>query len=135
MYIIQQKGNEDTQTYQEEFITLIYHQILVNNLQGNARQLEGRIYFQILELKGLKERKEGLCYWWGIQHCSAWITILSLRADKRIAEIDLSNVYNYIFEKKNCHADKPSYHNEIFISLFKDLNGAVCLLGRVKIDW
>ena len=62
MYIIQQKGNEDTQTYQEEFITLIYHQILVNNLQGNARQLEGRIYFQILELKGLKERKEGLCY-------------------------------------------------------------------------
>ena len=40
-----------------------------------------------------------------------------------------------IFEKKNCHTDKPSYHNEIFISLFKDLNGVVRLLGRVKIDW
>ena len=69
-----------------------------------------------------------------------WITILSLRADNRIAEIDLSNVYFFcfkkkIFEKKNCHTDKPSYHNEIFISLFKDLNGAVCLLDRVKIDW
>ena len=32
--MIQQTGNENTQTYQEEVVTLIYHQILVTNLQG-----------------------------------------------------------------------------------------------------
>ena len=32
---------------------------------------------------------------------SAWIKILSLRADNRISEIDLSNVYNFFFLKEN----------------------------------
>ena len=41
-YIIQQTGNENIQTYQLEAI-LIYHQVLITNLQGNVQQLGGRI--------------------------------------------------------------------------------------------
>ena len=51
-YIIQQIGNENAQTNQVEVI-LIYHQILVTNLQGNVLQLEGRINNQILGVKEL----------------------------------------------------------------------------------
>ena len=34
-HIIQQTGNENTQTYQVEVVTLIYH-ILITNLKGNV---------------------------------------------------------------------------------------------------
>ena len=34
-------------------VTLIYHQILLTNLQGNVLKLEGRINNQILGVKGL----------------------------------------------------------------------------------
>ena len=34
--IIQQKGNENTQTYQGEVVILILHQILVTNFQRNV---------------------------------------------------------------------------------------------------
>ena len=34
-------------------VTLIYHQILITNLQGNVLKLEGRINNQILGVKGL----------------------------------------------------------------------------------
>ena len=43
-------GNENTKTYQ---VVIIYHQILITNLQGNMSQLEGRINNQILGVKGL----------------------------------------------------------------------------------
>ena len=33
-------------------VILIYHQILLNNLQGNELKLEGRIDPQILRIKG-----------------------------------------------------------------------------------
>ena len=33
---IQELGIENTQTYQEEIVILIKHQILVTNLQGNV---------------------------------------------------------------------------------------------------
>ena len=36
IHVIQQIGNENTQTYQVEVIILIQHQILVTNLQGNV---------------------------------------------------------------------------------------------------
>ena len=46
-YIIQQTGNENTQTYQEDVIIMNYkHQILIIILQGNVYQLEGRILKQ-----------------------------------------------------------------------------------------
>ena len=35
-YIIQQTGSENTQTHQVQVITLIAHQILAKNLQGNV---------------------------------------------------------------------------------------------------
>ena len=38
---------------QLEEVILIYHQILLNNLQGNELKLEGRIDPQILRIKGL----------------------------------------------------------------------------------
>ena len=34
-------------------VTLIYHQILTTNLQGNVLKLEGRINNEILGVKGL----------------------------------------------------------------------------------
>ena len=37
---------------QLEEVILIYHQILLNNLQGNELKLEGRIDPQILRIKG-----------------------------------------------------------------------------------
>ena len=42
-------GNENTKIYQ---VVIIYHQILITNLQGNMSQLEGRINNQILGVKG-----------------------------------------------------------------------------------
>ena len=42
-YIIQQAGNENTLTYQVEFVVLISLQILLTYLQGNAQQLEGEL--------------------------------------------------------------------------------------------
>ena len=36
MNIIQQKGNENIQTYQVEAAILIQHQFLMTNLQGNV---------------------------------------------------------------------------------------------------
>ena len=50
-YFIQQIGNENTQTYQVEVLILIWHQVLITNLQGNLYQLEGRINSQILRVK------------------------------------------------------------------------------------
>ena len=38
---------------QVEVVTLIYHQILITNTQGNELKLEGRINNQILGVKGL----------------------------------------------------------------------------------
>ena len=35
-YIIQQKGNENIQTYQIEAAILIKHQVFTTNLQGNV---------------------------------------------------------------------------------------------------
>ena len=35
-YIIQQTGNENTQTYQVDAVILIQYQILITNLQGNV---------------------------------------------------------------------------------------------------
>ena len=35
-YIIQQTGNEKTQTYQLDAVILIQYQILIANLQGNV---------------------------------------------------------------------------------------------------
>ena len=52
-YITQHKGNENTQTYQVEVVILIQYHILVTYLQGNVKQLEGRINNQILGVKGL----------------------------------------------------------------------------------
>ena len=40
---------------------LIYHQILLNNLQGNELKLEGRIDPQILRIKGLNV-KSSVCW-------------------------------------------------------------------------
>ena len=52
-YIVQQKFNENTWTYQVEVVILMSQQILVTNLQGNVKQLEGRIDNQIFgQLKG-----------------------------------------------------------------------------------
>ena len=52
-YIIQQTGYENTQIDQVEVVILIWHQILVTTLHGNALQLEGRIINQILGVKKL----------------------------------------------------------------------------------
>ena len=49
-------GNENSQTYQAAIVTLIYHQILVTNLQRNVWQQEGRIDKQILRVKGFLKR-------------------------------------------------------------------------------
>ena len=38
MYIIQQTGNENTQTYQGEVVIWILHHILATNLQGIVHQ-------------------------------------------------------------------------------------------------
>ena len=35
-FIIQQTGNENIQTYQVEAAILIWHQVLITNLQGNV---------------------------------------------------------------------------------------------------
>ena len=48
--------NEKTQTYQVEVVLLIKLQILITNGQGNVKQLEGRIYIQILGVKLLKHQ-------------------------------------------------------------------------------
>ena len=40
---------------------LFYHQILLNNLQGNELKLEGRIDPQILRIKGLNV-KSSVCW-------------------------------------------------------------------------
>ena len=53
-YIIQQTVEENIQTHQVRFITLIEHLTLVINLQGNVQQLEGRIDNQILGVKGIR---------------------------------------------------------------------------------
>ena len=37
--------------FQVEVVNLIWHQILVTNLQGNVQQLDGRINNQILGVK------------------------------------------------------------------------------------
>ena len=50
---IHQTGYENTQIYLVEVIILIWHQILTTYLQGNVRQLEGRINNQILGVRGL----------------------------------------------------------------------------------
>ena len=36
-------GNENTQIYQVQVVVFLQHQILVIDLQGNVKQLEGRI--------------------------------------------------------------------------------------------
>ena len=46
------------QTNQVEVVILIWHQILVTNLQGDVLQLEGRINYQILGLKGSEGPKK-----------------------------------------------------------------------------
>ena len=51
--INQQTGNENIQTYQVEAVILIWHQVLLTNLQGKVTLLEGRINNQILGVKGL----------------------------------------------------------------------------------
>ena len=51
---MQQTDNENTQTYQVKVVILIYHQILMTNLQGHLQQVERRVNNQILGLKGLK---------------------------------------------------------------------------------
>ena len=52
-YILQQTGNENTQTYQGVVVIFITCQILITNLKGNVLKVEGRINNQILEVKGL----------------------------------------------------------------------------------
>ena len=48
-YIIEQNGFENTKTHQVEVVYLN----LTVNLQGNVCQLEGRINFQMLRVKGV----------------------------------------------------------------------------------
>ena len=69
---MQQKGDENTQTYQVEDVTLIHHLILVTNLQGNVQQLKGRINKQIIGAKRLTRKscdealsQVKLCVLWG----------------------------------------------------------------------
>ena len=52
--IIKLQGYESTQIYQVEVFTMIWHQILITNLQGNVLHLGGRINNQMLEVKRLK---------------------------------------------------------------------------------
>ena len=52
--IIKLQGYESTQIYQVEVFTMIWHQILITNLQGNVLHLGGRINNQLLEVKRLK---------------------------------------------------------------------------------
>ena len=52
-YIIQETGNESTQTYHVKVVILIEHQILVANLLGKVSQLERRINNHFLGVKGL----------------------------------------------------------------------------------
>ena len=67
---MQQTDNENTQTYQVKVVILIYHQILMTNLQGHLQQVERRVNNQILGIKGLiysmftipAERLLQLCY-------------------------------------------------------------------------
>ena len=53
-YIIQQAGSENTWTQYVEVVIMIYHKILETNVQGNKKQLEGRIDNQVLGVKQLK---------------------------------------------------------------------------------
>ena len=53
LYIMQQKDNENSQTYQIEVFVMIQHNVLRTNSQGNVLQFEGRINNQILGVKGL----------------------------------------------------------------------------------
>ena len=53
-YIIQQRSDENTQTYQVEVAILILRQILVTNFKANIKQIEGRINNQILGINGVK---------------------------------------------------------------------------------
>ena len=46
-------GNENTQTYQEEVVILIYHKKTYKKLQVNVYQVEGKINNQTLGVKGL----------------------------------------------------------------------------------
>ena len=57
--IIQQTGNENTQTNQ--VVILIQHQILVTSLQGNVLQLVGRIINQIMKDKWLIRSSFAIC--------------------------------------------------------------------------
>ena len=50
-YIIQETGNENTQTYRVEVVILVKHQILVINLRGHLLQLKGRINDRILGVR------------------------------------------------------------------------------------
>ena len=54
MLYVQQRGNDNIQTYQVKTVFLIYliHQILVTDFHGNVWQLEGRDNNQILGVKG-----------------------------------------------------------------------------------
>ena len=56
-YIIQQTRDENIQTYQVEAALLIWHQVLITDLQGNMLQLEGRIYNQVLGVRELRVAK------------------------------------------------------------------------------
>ena len=51
---MEQTDDENTQTYQVKVVILIYHQILMPNLQGHLQQVERSVNNQILGLKGLK---------------------------------------------------------------------------------
>ena len=56
-YIIQQTRDENIQTYQVEAALLIWHQVLITDLQGNMLQLEGRIYNQVSGVRELRVAK------------------------------------------------------------------------------
>ena len=50
--IIQQTGYKNTQIYQAE-VTLVYHQIQVNNLPGIVYEPDGKFNYQILWVEEL----------------------------------------------------------------------------------
>ena len=60
---------ENTETYQVEVVIWILRQILVAYLEGNVKQLEGRISNQILGVNGWKEECVGQNIHW-IMLCS-----------------------------------------------------------------
>ena len=49
---MQQTDNENTQTYQVKVVILIYHQILMPNLQGHLQQVRGELTIRSWDLKG-----------------------------------------------------------------------------------